>query len=372
MAFFKSFQESLSSVSVSSILDSVSSTVSNTVDGVRTAVNDVTYTVSDQLTEQVNTIINKKQGEDEDKGKKDEGEKDSESRTGAAGRINSKRQAYADEEEEQREREKQEQERRNEEEQWEWCYAPSKGWYRKRRDPNQRETNADRQENKDERTGASTQPSPLNGDMNLQKVKAVRMENDEGGQKDTISKTSAETPYCKDTGAEPSPESNNKQTNGHTPEGHTPDGNTPEGHTPDGHTPEGHTPEGDTPEGHTPEGHTPEGHTQNRYAQDKNNSDRMRNSTSTKPKQNTAGVTAEDGADEGGADEERQLPQEEDSQEGETGCSRSRGSSVLKGQHDGDDATGSQDHLEVTEFNEDRKNTDRSFKKERFRHCTIL
>lgn len=224
MAFFKSFQESLSSVSVSSILDSVSSTVSNTVDGVRTAVSDVTYTVSDQLTEQVSTIISKKQGDEEDKGKRDEGEASSEKDSGAGGRINSKRHAYADEEEERREREKQEQERRNEEEQWEWCHAPSKGWYRKRRDPNQKDTSAEspgeRQENKEERTGANGQPSSSNGDMNAQEMAAARMETNEGGQEDTISKTSAETAYCEDAVAKPCPNSSNEQTNGHPPDGH--------------------------------------------------------------------------------------------------------------------------------------------------------
>ncbi|KAG7316215.1 hypothetical protein KOW79_019756 [Hemibagrus wyckioides] len=350
MAFFKSFQESLSSVSVSSILDSVSSTVSNTVDGVRTAVNDVTYTVSDQLTEQVNTIISKKQGEDEDKGKKNEGEvssrKDSDSRTGAGARINSKRHAYADEEEERREREKQEQERRNEEEQWEWCYAPSKGWYRKRRDPNQRETSAERQEerreNKEERAGVNGQLFSSNGDMkNLQKEMAVGMKDDEGGQKDTVSKTSAETLYCEDNRTEQSPNSNNDQTNGNTQDGHT------------------------------QEEQTGEEHTQNREDKDKDDSDERRNSTSTKPKQNIGG-----GADEGGAvgssSVERQLTQEEDSQEGETGSSTSRCSSVLKEQHDKDEATGSQGHLAVTEVSADKKSTEHSCKKERFRRCTLL
>ncbi|XP_077366053.1 synaptotagmin-14b isoform X2 [Festucalex cinctus] len=61
MAFFKSFQQNLPSVNISSILDSVSSKV----DDLANAVSDVTYAVSDQLTEQVNTIINKVQ-EDED------------------------------------------------------------------------------------------------------------------------------------------------------------------------------------------------------------------------------------------------------------------------------------------------------------------
>ncbi|KAM9704560.1 synaptotagmin-14-like [Menidia menidia] len=59
MAFFKSFQQTLPSVKISSILDSVTSRV----DDLATAVSDVTYAVSDQLTEQVTTIINKVQEE---------------------------------------------------------------------------------------------------------------------------------------------------------------------------------------------------------------------------------------------------------------------------------------------------------------------
>ncbi|XP_046905349.1 synaptotagmin-14b isoform X2 [Hypomesus transpacificus] len=61
MAFFKSFQQSLPSVNISSILD----TVSSRVDDLASAVSDATYTVSDQLTEQVTTIINKVQEEEE-------------------------------------------------------------------------------------------------------------------------------------------------------------------------------------------------------------------------------------------------------------------------------------------------------------------
>lgn len=61
MAFFKSFQNNLPSVNISSILDSVSSRV----DDLANAVSDVTYAVSDQLTEQVTTIINKVQDEEE-------------------------------------------------------------------------------------------------------------------------------------------------------------------------------------------------------------------------------------------------------------------------------------------------------------------
>ncbi|XP_048830381.1 synaptotagmin-14 isoform X4 [Brienomyrus brachyistius] len=58
MAFFKSFQQSMSSVS--SILDSVT----NVVDDLAFAVGDVTYTVSDQLAGQVSTIIQRVQAEE--------------------------------------------------------------------------------------------------------------------------------------------------------------------------------------------------------------------------------------------------------------------------------------------------------------------
>ncbi|XP_041831883.1 synaptotagmin-14b isoform X2 [Melanotaenia boesemani] len=61
MAFFKSFQPTLPSVNISSILDSVTSRV----DDLANAVSDVTYAVSDQLTEQVTTIINKVQEEED-------------------------------------------------------------------------------------------------------------------------------------------------------------------------------------------------------------------------------------------------------------------------------------------------------------------
>ncbi|XP_074541474.1 synaptotagmin-14b isoform X1 [Halichoeres trimaculatus] len=61
MAFFKSFQQNLPSVNISSILDSVTSHV----DDLATAVSDATYAVSDQLTEQVSTIINKVQEEED-------------------------------------------------------------------------------------------------------------------------------------------------------------------------------------------------------------------------------------------------------------------------------------------------------------------
>ncbi|KAF0023753.1 hypothetical protein F2P81_024383 [Scophthalmus maximus] len=61
MAFFKSFQQNLPSVNISSILDSVTSRV----DDLANAVSDVTYAVSDQLTEQVTTAIKKVQEEED-------------------------------------------------------------------------------------------------------------------------------------------------------------------------------------------------------------------------------------------------------------------------------------------------------------------
>ncbi|XP_068564438.1 synaptotagmin-14b isoform X2 [Cebidichthys violaceus] len=61
MAFFKSFQQNLPSVNISSLLDSVTSRV----DDLANAVSDVTYAVSDQLTEQVTTIISKVQDEED-------------------------------------------------------------------------------------------------------------------------------------------------------------------------------------------------------------------------------------------------------------------------------------------------------------------
>ncbi|KAJ3606874.1 hypothetical protein NHX12_026392 [Muraenolepis orangiensis] len=77
MAFFKSFQQNLPTVNITSLLDSVSSRV----DDLASAVSDVTYTVSDQLTEQVSTIISKVQdeeaegGEDGDQGAEGGGRK---------------------------------------------------------------------------------------------------------------------------------------------------------------------------------------------------------------------------------------------------------------------------------------------------------
>ncbi|XP_058613002.1 synaptotagmin-14b isoform X3 [Onychostoma macrolepis] len=158
MAFFKSFQQSLPSVS--SLLDTVSNTVSTAVDDLSSAVSDVTYTVSDQLTEQVNTIIHKVQTEEDDKdaeGSSEEVQKErknsklkrqetegnaadsgeGEGRKSRKSKKNSMWTIEIDEEEVQREKERQEEARKAEEEEWEWCYAPSKGWYRKRRDPNQ-------------------------------------------------------------------------------------------------------------------------------------------------------------------------------------------------------------------------------------------
>uniref|UniRef100_A0A8C9TEG3 Synaptotagmin 14 n=1 Tax=Scleropages formosus TaxID=113540 RepID=A0A8C9TEG3_SCLFO len=66
MAFFKSFQQSLPSVS--SILDSVT----NAVDDFAYAVGDVTYAVSDQLAEQVTTIIHRVQAEEKERLRKAE------------------------------------------------------------------------------------------------------------------------------------------------------------------------------------------------------------------------------------------------------------------------------------------------------------
>ncbi|KAJ8274960.1 hypothetical protein COCON_G00095850 [Conger conger] len=66
MAFFRSFQQSLPSVS--SILDSVSTAV----DDLTSAVGDVTYTVSDQLAEQVTTLMNKVHTEEEESAGREE------------------------------------------------------------------------------------------------------------------------------------------------------------------------------------------------------------------------------------------------------------------------------------------------------------
>ncbi|XP_028295381.1 synaptotagmin-14b isoform X2 [Gouania willdenowi] len=79
MAFFKSFQQNLPSVNISSILDSVTSRV----DDLATAVSDATYAVSDQLTEQVTTIISKVQEDEE--GENDETGQASSTQEGKSG-----------------------------------------------------------------------------------------------------------------------------------------------------------------------------------------------------------------------------------------------------------------------------------------------
>lgn len=61
MAFFKSFQENLSSVS--SLLDSVT----DAVDDLAFAVGDVTLAVSDQLAEQVNGLLQRRQEQEEER-----------------------------------------------------------------------------------------------------------------------------------------------------------------------------------------------------------------------------------------------------------------------------------------------------------------
>ncbi|XP_077077121.1 synaptotagmin-14b isoform X3 [Siphateles boraxobius] len=176
MAFFKNFQQSLPSVS--SLLDSVSNTVSTAVDDLSSAVSDVTYTVSDQLTEQVNTIINKVQTEEDEneaEGSTDEVQKDrrnsklkrqeteanaadidGEGRKSRKSKKNSMWTIEIDEEEIQREKKRQEEARKAEDDEWEWCYAPAKGWYRKRRDPNQPQSSSQSTENQ---TGNSDQAS---------------------------------------------------------------------------------------------------------------------------------------------------------------------------------------------------------------------
>ncbi|XP_056118675.1 synaptotagmin-14b isoform X2 [Rhinichthys klamathensis goyatoka] len=176
MAFFKNFQQSLPSVS--SLLDSVSNTVSTAVDDLSSAVSDVTYTVSDQLTEQVNTIINKVQTEEDEneaEGSTDEVQKDKrnsklkrqeteanaadidgEGRKSRKSKKNSMWTIEIDEEEIQREKKRQEEARKAEDDEWEWCYAPAKGWYRKRRDPNQPQSSS---QSTDNQTGNSDQAS---------------------------------------------------------------------------------------------------------------------------------------------------------------------------------------------------------------------
>ncbi|KAK7150668.1 hypothetical protein R3I93_011804 [Phoxinus phoxinus] len=176
MAFFKNFQQSLPSVS--SLLDSVSNTVSTAVDDLSSAVSDVTYTVSDQLTEQVNTIINKVQTEEDEneaEGSTDEVQKDrrnsklkrqeteanaadieGEGRKSRKSKKNSMWTIEIDEEEIQREKKRQEDARKAEDDEWEWCHTPAKGWYRKRRDPNQPQSSS---QSIDNQTGNSDQAS---------------------------------------------------------------------------------------------------------------------------------------------------------------------------------------------------------------------
>ncbi|XP_044024800.1 synaptotagmin-14b isoform X2 [Siniperca chuatsi] len=84
MAFFKSFQQNLPSVNISSILDSVTSRV----DDLANAVSDVTYAVSDQLTEQVTTIINKVQEEED--GENTIGQESGQTSTAQEGKASSK------------------------------------------------------------------------------------------------------------------------------------------------------------------------------------------------------------------------------------------------------------------------------------------
>ncbi|XP_065119833.1 synaptotagmin-14b [Paramisgurnus dabryanus] len=210
MAFFKNFQQSLPSVS--SLLDSVSTTVSSAVDDLSSAVSDVTYTVSDQLTEQVNTIINKVQTEDDDKFKKDESEgcsddiqkerrsrwmkqqeteaygsdlgTDGEGRKSKKSKKNSMWTLEVDEEEIMREKERQEEARRAEEEEWEWCYAPSKGWYRKRKDPNQSQSAAqstDNQKGNNNRT-LKEEPAAQDGELCNEKTNRVHLSNNQEDQ----------------------------------------------------------------------------------------------------------------------------------------------------------------------------------------------
>lgn len=157
------------------------------MDDLSTAVSDVTYTVSDQLTEQVNTIINKVQTEEDGKsGKEAEGssdevqkerklkrqeteaDADGEGRRSRKSKKNSMWTIEIDEAEIQREKERQEEARRAEEEEWEWCYAPSKGWYRKRKDPNQPSQTSDNQTGNNEQSkevdsGTSEESTSLSG-----------------------------------------------------------------------------------------------------------------------------------------------------------------------------------------------------------------
>eukprot|EP00064_Thunnus_orientalis_P015296 superscaffoldBa00002807_g15346 len=84
MAFFKSFQQNLPSVNISSLLD----TVSSRVDDLANAVSDVTYAVSDQLTEGVTTIIHKVQEEED--GENASGQESGQTATAHEGKASNK------------------------------------------------------------------------------------------------------------------------------------------------------------------------------------------------------------------------------------------------------------------------------------------
>ncbi|XP_018412705.1 PREDICTED: synaptotagmin-14 [Nanorana parkeri] len=66
MAFFKSFQQSVGLPSMSSIGDTLSNALSNAVDGLASAVEGVSYTVADSVTEQVTSMIQGLRTEDEE------------------------------------------------------------------------------------------------------------------------------------------------------------------------------------------------------------------------------------------------------------------------------------------------------------------
>ncbi|XP_040919649.1 synaptotagmin-14-like isoform X2 [Toxotes jaculatrix] len=86
MAFFKSFQQNLPSVNISSILDSVTSRV----DDLANTVSDVTYAVSDQLTEQVTTIINKVQEEEDGENRGSRGQESGQTSAAQEGKASAK------------------------------------------------------------------------------------------------------------------------------------------------------------------------------------------------------------------------------------------------------------------------------------------
>ncbi|KAM5163204.1 uncharacterized protein ACMZJ9_005987 [Mantella aurantiaca] len=66
MAFFKSFQQSIGLPSMSSIGDTLSNALSNAVDGLASAVEGVSYTVADSVTEQVTSMMQGLRTEEED------------------------------------------------------------------------------------------------------------------------------------------------------------------------------------------------------------------------------------------------------------------------------------------------------------------